>query len=311
MKPAHDETAEKTRAILNKVRQIEIRTNRLVNDTLAGEYHSAFKGQGMNFDEVREYHTGDEVRNIDWNVTARIGKPFVKKFVEERETTILLMIDVSASGFYGSGEQTKRDLAAEVGSMFAYSAIRNKDKVGLVLFSDRVEHFLPPQKGNNHVLRVIRDILFFEPKHKRTNIAAALDYANQVLHRKAIILLISDFCLNDPAESAMSRLMTKLDLTHHKHDLVVFSIGDPIERSMLPSGLLMVEDIETGEQILLDARSPSTLERYRELAIRENEQRRNLFRKRGIDLIELETGRPYIKDIIRFFKNRERRRRKI
>ena len=302
------ETSEKTREILSRVHQIEIKTNRLVNETLAGQYHSAFKGQGMNFDEVREYHAGDEVKNIDWNVTARTGRPFVKQYVEERELTIMLMIDVSASGFFGSNEQTKRDLAAELGSMFAFSAIRNKDKVGLILFSDEIEHYVPPRKGNNHVLRVIRDILFFRPKRSKTDITTALDHANRMLSRKAVIILISDFCLNDPYEENLNKLIRKMDITNRKHDLIAISVSDPLEKKLVPCGLLALEDIESGEQVFIDTRDKRTLQAFEELTRKRTEALKLKLRKKRIDQLELEAGKPYLKEIYRFFKLRSKRR---
>jgi len=301
-------SAEKTREILQRVHQIELKTNRLVNDTLAGQYHSAFKGQGMNFDEVREYSAGDEVKNIDWNVTARTGKPFVKKFVEERELTIMLMIDVSASGVFGSSEQTKRDLAAELGSMFAFSAIRNRDKVGLILFSDHIEHYLPPRKGNNHVLRVIRDILFFKPKGKQTNIASALDHANQMLHRKSVMVLISDFIVNQPYEENLQKLLKKMDVTNRKHDLIAINISDPVEKRLPSCGYLAIEDIETGEQVYLNTRNRRTLEQFENLARKRQEDFERLLKKKRIDRLSLETGQPYLKEIYKFFKLRTKRR---
>lgn len=301
-------SAEKTREILQRVHQIELKTNRLVNDTLAGQYHSAFKGQGMNFDEVREYSAGDEVKNIDWNVTARTGKPFVKKFVEERELTIMLMIDVSASGVFGSSEQTKRDLAAELGSMFAFSAIRNRDKVGLILFSDHIEHYLPPRKGNNHVLRVIRDILFFKPKGKQTNIASALDHANQMLHRKSVMVLISDFIVNQPYEENLQKLLKKMDVTNRKHDLIAINISDPVEKRLPSCGYLAIEDIETGEQVYLNTRNRKTLEQFENLARKRQEDFERLLKKKRIDRLSLETGQPYLKEIYKFFKLRTKRR---
>ncbi len=303
-------SAEKTREILQKVHQIEIKTNRLVNDTLAGQYHSAFKGQGMNFDEVREYNPGDEVKNIDWNVTARSGRPFIKKFIEERELTILLMIDISSSGIYGSGDQTKRDLAAELGSMFAFSAIRNRDKVGLVLFTDQVEQYVPPQKGNNHVLRVIRDILFFQPKHKQTDICNALDYANQMLNRKSVIILISDFCLNDPYGENLNKLLTKIDITNRKHDLICLSVADPVEKQLPACGLLTLEDIESGQQVLVDTRDKKTLELFNQLALERDEELHNQLKKKGIDHLQVRTDEPYIKELYKFFKIRGKRGRR-
>lgn len=301
-------SAEKTREILQRVHQIELKTNRLVNDTLAGQYHSAFKGQGMNFDEVREYSAGDEVKNIDWNVTARTGRPFVKQFVEERELTIMLMIDVSASGTFGSSAQSKRDLAAELGSMFAFSAIRNRDKVGLILFSDHIEHYLPPRKGNNHVLRVIRDILFFKPKGTGTDISAALDHANRMLHRNAVMVLISDFMMNPPYQEQLERVVRKMDITNRKHDLIAVGISDPIERELVPCGYLALQDIETGEQVFLNTRDRKTLERYASLSRERIEQFDTLLKKKRIDRLHITTGQPYLKEIYKFFKIRTQRR---
>src|SRR2546427_4262568 len=195
--------------ILKKIRQIEIRTNRLVSETLAGQYHSVFKGQGMNFDEVREYQPGDEVRTIDWNVTARMNHPFVKKFVEERDLTLMLVVDVSGSGLFGSREQSKRELAAEIASVLAFSAIRNNDKVGLILFTDEVEKFIPPRKGRRHVLRVIREILFFEPQRRGTDLNVALQFLDRVTPHRAIAIILSDFLVSDlhgsPAEVLAQR----------------------------------------------------------------------------------------------------------
>lgn len=302
------ETTEKTKEILSRVHQIELKTNRLVNDTLAGQYHSAFKGQGMNFDEVREYNPGDEVKNIDWNVTARTGKPFIKQFVEERELTIMLMIDVSASGLFGSNDQTKRDLAAELGSMFAFSAIRNRDKVGLILFSDHIEHYLPPRKGNNHVLRVIRDVLFFKPKGVKTDISRALDHANQMLHRKTVIVLISDFWLNEPYEKNEEQLIKKMDVTNRKHDLIAISVSDALEKRLISCGLLALEDIESGEQVFIDTRNKQTLEAFEKLTRERMESFKLKLRKKRIDQLELEAGKPYLKEIYKFFKLRTKRR---
>ena len=204
------------REILKKIRQIEIRTNRIVTETLAGQYHSVFKGQGMNFDEVREYQPGDDVRAIDWNVTARMNHPFIKKFVEERELTLMLVVDVSGSGLFGSRDQSKRELAAEIASVLAFSAIRNNDKVGLVLFTDEVEKFIPPRKGRKHVLRVIREVLFFEPQRRGTNLPGALDFANKMLAHKAIMVVVSDFLAPSqapkPADARNFQTATIIDL---------------------------------------------------------------------------------------------------
>ena len=254
------------REILKKIRQIEIRTNRIVTETLAGQYHSVFKGQGMNFDEVREYQPGDDVRAIDWNVTARMNHPFIKKFVEERELTLMLVVDVSGSGLFGSRDQSKRELAAEIASVLAFSAIRNNDKVGLILFTDEVEKFIPPRKGRSHVLRVIREVLFFEPQRRGTDLDGALEFLLRVTPHKAIAVVISDF-LDSPggAESAVAAAdfrrsdtrrcieplaqttFTALRQANRRHDVVAVQITDRYELELPALGRLMLEDAETGE----------------------------------------------------------------
>jgi len=293
------------REILRKVRQIDIRTNRLVTEALGGQYHSVFKGRGMDFDEVREYVPGDEVRRIDWNVTARTGHPFVKKFTEERELTILLLVDLSASGNFGSAAQSKRELAAEVASVLAFSAIRNNDKVGLLLFSDQVEQYIPPQKGRRHVLRVVREILFFAPKHRGTDIGHALDFANRVTKRRAVVFLLSDF---QQEGAAGERLGRGLRLTARRHDLIAVPIGDPRERELPNVGLLTVEDVETGELLELDTASRAVRERFATFARMRADRLRDTFRAEGIDALVLDTGAPYLPPLMYFFKNRKRRR---
>jgi len=301
-------TPNQTREILKKVRQIEIRTNRLVNDTLAGQYHSVFKGRGMDFDEVREYVPGDEVRSIDWNVTARTGRPFVKKFTEERELTILLLVDVSASGNFGSTTRSKREMSAELASVLAFSAIRNNDKIGLILFTDQIEQYIPPKKGRRHVLRVVREILFFEPRRRGTDIVQALDFANQVVRRRAVAFLVSDFQISKSATTAMDDLRHALKLTNKRHDLVALTINDPRERELPAIGLLTVEDAETGEQFELNTSSAAVRKRFTE----ESETRRGALRRSirsaGVDLLDLDTGKPYLPALLQFFATRERRR---
>src|SRR5512136_2662250 len=249
------------REILKKIRQIEIRTNRLVSETLAGQYHSVFKGQGMNFDEVREYQPGDEVRSIDWNVTARMNHPFVKKFVEERELTLMLVVDASGSGRFGSHAQSKRELAAEIASVLAFSAIRNNDKVGLILFTDEVEKFIPPRKGRRHVLRVIREILFYEPQRRGTNLEGAIEFLSRVTSHRAIVIVLSDFM--EPgsalqvaryhrqgrtgAHGLAHRSYTALRQVNRRHDLVAVHILDRYEMEMPALGRLVLKDAETGE----------------------------------------------------------------
>jgi uncharacterized protein (DUF58 family) len=294
-----------TREILKKVRLVELRTRRLVTDALAGEYHSMFKGRGMDFDEVREYTPGDEVRLIDWNVTARTGVPFIKKLREERELTILLAVDVSASGKFGSQLQSKRELAAEVASVLAFSAIRNRDKVGLLLFTDEVEQFIPPTKGRQHVLRVIREILFCHPQRRGTDIAAALDFVNDVQRRRAVVFVISDF-IESP--EAFERLRHQIRLANKRHDLVLIHLRDRHEEELPAVGLLSLEDTETGEVMEIDTDSESVRESFALLARERMDQFRRAARQAGVDALELRTGEPYSQALYTFFQNRSSRR---
>ena len=297
-----------TKSILSHMRQLEIRTRRLVNDSLVGEYQSVFKGRGMDFDEVREYVAGDEVRTIDWNVTARAGRPFVKKFTEERELTMLLMVDISASGHFGSAAQSKRDLAAELASVLAFSAIRNSDKVGLLLYSDRVEQYLPPKKGRRHVMRVVREILYHEPQGRGTDTVKALDVATHLLHRRAIVFLISDFqSPGDPAvnRSALRRAMRQ---TNRRHDLIAVRIEDPHETALPNLGVLALEDAESGEIVELDTADAAVRERFKEAAQERTRRLVTDLRSEGVDTLELATDASYLPALQRFFKNRERRR---
>ncbi|WP_457574421.1 DUF58 domain-containing protein [Desulfolithobacter sp.] len=297
-----------TREILKKVRQVEVRTRRLVDDTLAGSYHSVFKGRGMNFDEVREYVPGDEIRTIDWNVTARTGTPHVKKFTEERELTIMLMIDISGSGGFGSTTRSKREYMAELGSVLAFSAIRNNDKVGLILFTDFVELYIPPGKGKSHVLRVIREILFFEPKHRKTDIGAALDFLGRVSkQKKCVTFLLSDFCLPGEYEENLQRIRPKLQITGRRHDLIAVSVTDPREHELVDVGWITLEDAETGEQILIDTADQATRSRYRELARERCQLLARTVRSSGVDLLELRTDREYTGALMTFFGLRQRR----
>lgn len=293
--------------ILSKVHQIEIKTNRLVDETLAGHYHSVFKGRGMNFDEVREYVPGDDVRSIDWNVTARTGRPHVKKFTEERELTIMLIIDVSASGEFGSSTWSKREMMAELGSVLAFSAVRNNDKVGLILFTDGTELYIPPKKGRTHILRVIREILFFQPEGSGTDLTAVMDFTNQVIKRRAVAFLISDFCLPGEFEDSLKDLKPKLQITGSHHDLIAVSITDPRERELPDIGLLTIEDSETGEQVELDTSRPEIREGFRALADGHLKDLKRAIRSSGVDLLELSTDRSYLPDLLNFFSARERR----
>ena len=305
------------REILRKIRQIEIRTNRLVTESLAGQYHSVFKGQGMNFDEVREYQPGDDVRSIDWNVTARFNHPFIKKFVEERELTLLLVVDVSGSGRFGSLAQSKRELAAEVASVLAFSAIRNNDKVGLILFSDAVEKFIPPRKGRKHVLRVIREVLYFQPQRRGTDVKQALEFAAHMVAHRAIMVLISDFLLpsdttalrSSDSRSGLPRsVQTALRQANRRHDLVAVQITDRHELELPALGRLTLEDAETGELVELNTGEAVNRDAF---AIRRQEQLKQVaraLRSFGIDTVQLTTDLPYATELGRFFETREKRR---
>src|SRR6266404_74324 len=312
------------REILKKIRQIELRTNRLVSETLAGQYHSVFKGQGMNFDEVREYQPGDDVRAIDWNVTARMNHPFIKKFVEERELTLMLLVDVSGSGLFGSRDQSKRELAAEIASVLAFSAIRNNDKVGLILFTDEVEKFIPPRKGRSHVLRVIREVLFFEPKRRGTDLNGALEFLLRVTPHRAIAVVISDF-IGSPAQAAGSRRrklrpqimlleslaqasFTMLRQANRRHDVVAVQIADRYELELPALGRLVLNDAETGEVVEVNTGDARKRSGFAERQARGQQDLSRLFRTAGIDAIQLRTDQPYGVQLARFFETRERRR---
>jgi uncharacterized protein (DUF58 family) len=294
--------------MLRKVRQIEIRTNAQVTDSLAGHYHSVFKGRGMDFDEVREYVPGDDVRAIDWNVTARAGRPFIKKFVEERELTLLLLVDVSASGNFGSVDQSKRELAAELASVLAFSALRNSDKVGLVLFTDQIEQYIPPKKGRRHVLRVLREILYFQPAQRGTRLIEALDFANDITRHRAIVFCLSDFQFDDTSPAALLQFRKALRRTKRRHDLVAVRIHDPHETTLPNVGLLAVEDAETGELLEIDTRKPQVRERFEALSQQSYASLRGAFHGEAIDHLNLSTALPYLAPLIQFFKTRERRR---
>jgi uncharacterized protein (DUF58 family) len=296
------------REILKKIRQIEIRTNRVVTETLAGAYHSVFKGQGMNFDEVREYQPGDDVRAIDWNVTARMNHPFIKKFVEERELTLMLVVDVSGSGRFGSRGQTKRELAAEIASVLAFSAIRNNDKVGLILFTDEVEKFIPPRKGRSHVLRVIREVLFFEPKRRGTDLKTALDFFMRVQPHKAVTVIASDFLTTEGGGRLPANLHTALRQANRKHDVVAVQITDRHELVLPALRRLILEDAETGEILEVNTAHAGSRDAF---ALRQEKQRAELakqFRSSGIDTIQIQTDEPYGAALGKFFETREKRR---
>ena len=286
--------------ILEKVRLIEIRSRNVVNDLFAGEYHSAFKGRGMEFAEVREYLRGDDVRTIDWNVTARTGSPYVKVFDEEREQTVMLLVDASASGAFGSVQQMKGEVGVEISALLAFAAIKNNDRVGLLIFTDEVEVFIPPKKGRKHVLRVIRELLYFQPQGKRTSITSALDYLDRVLHRRSVVFLISDFIDEDYERP--------LQLMRRRHDMVAVSIFDPRERALPDVGFINLQDAETGEQFLVDSSRREVRAYFAQQQEREDEQRRALFRRNGIDEVPIDITKSYVDPLVRLFHERVRRR---
>lgn len=288
--------------IFKKVRQIEIRTNREVTDVLGGQYHSVFKGRGMEFEEVREYTPGDEVRSIDWNVTARFGHPFVKKFREERELTVLLVVDVSASGQFGSVRQTKNELAAELAALLAFSAIRNNDNVGLIMFTDRIERFVPPKKGRRHALRVIREVLAFRPQGRGTDLGLALDYLTRVQRRRAVTFVISDFQV---ADEALAR--KKLRVASKRHDVVALSLRDLREEELPAVGLLELVDAETGERVLVDTFDAGVRQKFAAGAKARLEGLRALLRSAAVDHVDIRCDQDYMLPLIKFFRMRERR----
>jgi len=285
--------------ILKKIRTLEIRTRGLVETAFAGDYHSVFKGRGMNFEDVREYQPGDEIRAIDWNVTARMGTAFVKKFTEERELTVMLVVDVSASGNFGSTTQSKRELAAEVACLLAFSAIRNNDKVGLILFTDRVELFIPPKKGRSHTLRLIREILFFQPQGRGTDPVLALDYLNKIVTRRAVVFFISDFQTPDFSRA--------LAVSGQRHDFVAIHIHDEREKLLPNIGIIMLEDAETGEQLEINTSERGTRTRFAQLADERAAELARILRRNNIDAISLKTNEDYLPALRSFFKQRERR----
>jgi len=285
--------------VLKKIRRIQITTRHKVQDAFAGQYHSVFKGHGMEFQEVREYVPGDDIRSIDWNVTARTGHPFIKKFTEERELTVMLLVDASGSQKFGTAGQLKQDLAAEIAAVLAFSAIQNNDRVGLILFTDEVENYVPPRKGVSHVLRVIREVLYQKARGRGTRIEPALDFLNHLRHRRCIVFLISDF-LDDGYQRA-------LRLTARRHDVVAVLVGDRGEQAWHPSGLVEWEDAESGARILVDSSHAPT---RRWLASRQASRREELLgqlRSMAVDTLEVYAGEPYDREFRKFFRQRERR----
>ena len=282
--------------ILKKVRRIELRTRHLVDTVFSGEYHSVFKGQGMAFSEVREYQVGDDIRSIDWNVTARMGHPFVKVYDEERELTVILMVDASASGDFGTVSQMKGEIGVEICALLAFSAIQNNDRVGLIIFTDDVEAFIPPKKGRRHVLRVIRELLYFRPNRRGTDIGAALDYLNRINKRKSVVFLVSDF-LASGYEAA-------LRVSGRRHDLIGVVLQDPRERELPDIGLVEVEDAETGREMLVDTSDQEFRYLFRQLTGKLEERREQLFRSVGIDRVNVRTEASYVDALMRFFRKR-------
>ncbi|GMW01310.1 MAG: hypothetical protein AMXMBFR84_24470 [Candidatus Hydrogenedentota bacterium] len=285
--------------VMQEVRRIQIRTSHLVNDVLAGQYQSVFKGQGVEFREVREYVAGDDIRMIDWHVTARTGTPHVKILTEERELTVMLVVDASGSGRFGSVQRFKNELAAELCAVLAFSAIKNNDKVGLIVFTGEVELYVPPKKGRRHVLRVVRDVLYFKPRGTQTNIPGALHFLNSILRRKSVVFLVSDF-LADGFEHP-------LRITRQRHDLIAVVVSDPREATLPNVGLISVVDAETGRETMVNTSDPRVRERYVMAAQARVQSRTELFRRSRVDSIIVNTDRPYADELFRFFRMRERR----
>ena len=282
--------------ILKKVRLIEIKTRHVVNDIFGGEYHSAFKGKGMEFAEVREYVPGDDIRDIDWNVTARTGKPFIKKFDEERELTVMLMIDVSASGFYGTGDTLKSDLMVELSSVLSFSAIKNNDKVGLILFSDKIEKFIPPQKGKSHVMRIIRELIFYKAEDQKTDISQAIEFVQKVIKRKSVIFLLSDYL-----DSSFHKPLCHLN---NRHDVVSIKFDDPSELNMPNLGMIKIHDSENQKSVWVDT-SSNTIRNIMKTSILDADKTlKQFFNKNKIDFIPINTSNGYIEPLVSFFTHR-------
>ena len=300
--------ATDVKELMAKVGKIRILTNKLIDDQLSGDYHSTFKGQGVEFDEVRPYVPGDDVRTIDWNVTAKTGLPYIKRFSEERELTILFMVDVSGSQGYGSVRRSKMELAAEVTALLALTAIRNQDKIGLILFSDQIVKYIPPRKGRDSVMRLVREVLAAEDSATGgTDIAAALKFLNGVQKRRAVVFLVSDFLLSS-VKPQMSSIEQLLRATARHHDMVCVPVSDPAEQELPNVGLVELEDPETGELVLVDTSSAAVRRRFSATASEENEELKRFFLKTGIDTLTIATDRPYIDEVRALFKRRARKR---
>ena len=285
--------------IIRKIKRIQITTSRLVNESLAGEYHSVFKGRGMEFDEVREYQIGDDVRAIDWNVTARTGAAHIKKYIEERELTVMIMVDASSSCHFGSTQTLKSVLAAEIAAVLAFSAIRNNDKVGLLMFTDRIELYIPPRKGKTHVLRVIREVLYFKPKYIGTDIPGALRYLTKVLRRKSVAFMISDFFGDN--------FQKPLKITNKYHDVIAVTLNDPREEHLPDCGLVELSDAETGQRVVVDSSNSRVRRQYVQAAGQRYERRNRLFASTHVDHIDVRTDVPYAQELVRFFSRRKKR----
>ncbi len=288
--------------ILKNIRRIQITTSRMVTDVFAGQYQSVFKGKGMEFEEVREYQPGDEIRSIDWNVTARMAAPYIKKFVEERELTVMLILDMSPSSFFGTRNQLKMRLAAEVCSVLAFSAIKNNDKVGFIAFTDKIEKFIPARKGLRHVLRIISEALYFKPKGRKTDINSALEYLNKVTTRKTVTFIISDFYAPD--------FKKMLAVSNKRHDIVAITVTDPRELEFSDAGIVKLEDLESGRTFMVDTSDAVLRKRYGQEAIQRQLDRQKLFSSLNVDTINVRTDMPYAQSLLRFFKARERRLRR-
>jgi uncharacterized protein (DUF58 family) len=291
--------------LFRKIRQIEIHTRRLVNDSFAGEYHAIFKGRGMEFDEVRPYLPGDEIRTIDWNVTARMGEPYVKRYVEERELTVMLLVDASGSGDFGTVNRFKREMAAELAADLSFAATTNNDKVGLLIFTDRVELFIPPRKGRRHVLRVIRELLAFQPEGHGTDIKLSLDMVNRVLKRRGIVFLVSDFLVD------IETYRQTMFVTNRRHDVIAIDLHDPLETNIAGVGLLALEDAESGELMLIDTSSRAWRQAFAKRIGELEQNKARVFVRTGVDHIKVTTDRDYVLALTLFFQQRARRLRRV
>jgi len=300
-------TAQKRDAILKKVREIELVTRRLVNDVLAGQYHAVFKGRGMSFDQVREYQPGDDIRTIDWNVTARTGGVYVKQYVEERELTVLLVVDLSASGAFGTVDQSKRELAAEIAAVLAFSAIKNNDRVGVIMFSDRIERYIPPKKGRAHVLRVILELLEFEPEGTGTRIDVACDYLTKIQRKRSVVFFLSDFLPERDDATLQQAYERALGVASRRHDVVPLVIGDRAEASLPDVGLVPLQHLETGEIMWFDSGSRDIRRRFERRWHEMATERSRIFRKNGMEPIAAEVGQDYIPGLVAYFRRRASR----